>query len=529
MRRREFLKAIPSSVTGAMLAAPSIASPQGSRTLNFIPYADVAVIDPVFSAAYTTRTHALAVFDTLYGTDEALQPQPQMVAGHFVEDDGLTWRLTLRDKLVFHDGTPVLARDCAASIRRWGARDAFGQVLMDATKEIQAPDDRTLVFRLKRLFPLLPAALGRASSLVPAIMPERLANTDPFKQLTEVVGSGPFRFLADERVAGARVAYARHAEYVPRPGGTPSFTAGPRVANVDRIVFNVVSDAATAAAALQTGDADWVEQPLIDLLPMLGRSREIAIEIKDRTGMVGCFRFNHLHPPFDNAAIRRVVLQAVNQADCMTAVAGVKPDYWQDDVGYFPPGSPLAARPGFGRTEPGKMAGLRDALTAAGYKGERVVFLSGADVPRISAICEVMRDMLTQIGMNVDFVTTDWGTVLSRINSRNPTSQGGWSCYCTYWSGMDQWLPPSHTFLRASGARGATGWPDSPDLEALRAKWLAAGGEAAQREIGNELEQTAEQAVPYVPLGLFRQPIAYRRNVTGILNGAPVFTNLRKE
>ncbi len=204
MRRRELLKAIPSSVTGAMLAAPSIASPQGSRTLNFIPYADVAVIDPVFSTAYTTRTHALAVFDTLYGTDEALQPQPQMVAGHIVEDDGLTWRLTLRDKLVFHDGTPVLARDCAASIRRWGARDAFGQVLMDATKEIQAPDDRTLVFRLKRPFPLLPAALGRASSLVPAIMPERLANTDPFKQLTEVVGSGPFRFLTDERVAGAR-------------------------------------------------------------------------------------------------------------------------------------------------------------------------------------------------------------------------------------------------------------------------------------------------------------------------------------
>jgi len=213
---------------------------------------------------------------------------------------------------------------------------------------------------------------------------------------------------------------------VPRPGGTPSFTAGPRVANVDRIVFNVVSDAATAAAALQTGDADWVEQPLIDLLPVLGRSREIAIEIKDRTGMVGCFRFNHLHPPFDNAAIRRVVLQAVNQADCMTAVAGVKPDYWQDDVGYFPPGSPLAARPGFGRTEPGKMAGLRGALAAAGYKGERVVFLSGADVPRISAICEVMRDTLTQIGMNVDFVTTDWGTVLSRINAgtRPPRAAG---------------------------------------------------------------------------------------------------------
>ncbi|EHL99146.1 Tat pathway signal sequence domain protein [Acetobacteraceae bacterium AT-5844] len=529
MLRRDLLKTSAALLGGSALSMPGIARAQGSKVLNFIPYADVAVVDPTFSTAYTTRTHALAVFDTLYGTDENLQPHPQMVAGHVLEDDGLTWRMTLRDGLVFHDGSRVLARDCVASIRRWGARDAFGQVVMDATNEITAPDDKTIVFRLKRPFPLLPLALGRASSLVPGIMPERLANTDPFKQVTEVVGSGPFRFVADERVPGARVVYAKHTGYVPRPDGTASYTAGPRAAYVDRVVFNVITDPATAAAALQTGDADWVEQPLIDLLPMLQRSRDINVEIKDKTGMVGCFRFNHLQPPFNNPAIRRVVLQAVNQADCMTSVAGAAPDYWQGDVGYFPPGSPMATTPGFGKADAAQREKLKAALADAGYKGERVVLLSGADVPRINAVCEVMRDVLVQIGMNVDFVAADWGTVVSRINSREPVEKGGWSCYCTYWSGMDQWMPPSHTFLRASGARGATGWPDSPELEALRNQWLLADGEAAQKQVAAQLQATAEQVVPYIPLGLFKQPIAYRKNITGILAGAPVFTNLRKE
>ncbi|WP_160119966.1 ABC transporter substrate-binding protein [Rhodovarius lipocyclicus] len=522
MRRRHVLAA-----GAAAVMAPRLSLAQANRVLNFIPYADVAVVDPVFSTAYTTRTHALACFDTLWGMDENLTPQYQMLAGHTVEDDGLTWKLTLRDSLQFHDGTPVLARDCVASIKRWGARDAFGQVLMDATNELTAPDDKTIQFRLKRKFPLLPMALGRASSLVPGIMPERLANHDPFRQQTEVVGSGPFKFVADERVPGARVVYARHTGYVPRADGTPSYTAGPRTPNVDRVVFNVITDPGTAIAALQTGDADWVEQPLIDLLPTLQRNRNIAVEIKDRTGMVGTFRFNHLNAPFNNAAVRRVVLNAVNQATCMTAVASARPDYWQAEVGFFPPGSPIADKPSFGNTDAARLPGMRQALIDAGYKGEKVVLLVGSDVPRINAICEVMRDVLTQLGMNVDYVSTDWGSVVARINSRNPVEQGGWSCYCTYWSGMDQALPAMHTFLRANGARGATGWPDSPELEALRTEWLMADT-AQQGEIGARIAAKAAEVVPYIPLGLFKQPIAYRRNITGILNGAPVFTNLRK-
>src|SRR3954447_25521822 len=115
MRRRSIL----SASIFASLAAPRIAQSQSAKTLKFVPQADLAVLDPVYAKAYVTRNHAFLVYDTLYGLDEHYQPHPQMVEGHAVEDSGKLWTLTLRDGLMFHDGSKVLARDAVASIRRW--------------------------------------------------------------------------------------------------------------------------------------------------------------------------------------------------------------------------------------------------------------------------------------------------------------------------------------------------------------------------------------------------------------------------
>ncbi|MES2711535.1 MAG: ABC transporter substrate-binding protein [Pseudomonadota bacterium] len=524
MRRRQLL-----SASAALLATPRIGHAQDNATLRFVPYADVAVLDPVWSATLVTRTHALAVFDTLYGTAADFSVHPQMVAGHVVEDDGKRWRLTLREGLRFHDNTPVLARDCAASIARWGKRDVFGQLLMAAVDAIEAPDDRTLVFRLKRPFPLLHVALGRPSTQVPVIMPERLANTDAFTQVTEMVGSGPYRFVADERIAGARLAYARFAGYVPRADGTPDQMAGPRIANLERLEFHIIPDPATAAAALQSGAVDWVEQPLIDLLPRLRRSRDVVVEVKDQAGMVGHLRLNHLYPPFDNPAIRRVVLQAISQADCMIAVAGNDPALWSDGVGIFTPGSPMASEAGLPpRGARPDLPALARALTTAGYAGQRVVMLSGADVPRVSAVCEVTAAVMRQIGMNIDFVSTDWGTLNQRITNRRPVEEGGWHCYCTYVSGYDMAIPATQTGLRANGTAFSVGWANIPALDVLRNRWLAAESLAEQKAICDEIQLLCRQEVPFVPLGRYAQPAAYRRSLSGMMAGLPVFTGVRK-
>jgi peptide/nickel transport system substrate-binding protein len=526
MDRRQFLKA---SAAAAFVPAPHIARAQDSKILRFVPYSDVAIIDPIWTTGYSTRTHALLVWDTLYGLDENLQPQPQMVEGHVVGDEGKRWTLTLRPGLVFHDGTKVLARDAVASIKRWGARDAFGQSLMAVTDEISAPDDRTIVFRLKKPFPLLPAALARPSALVAAIMPERLAETDPFKQIPEAIGSGPFRYLKEERISGARHVYARHEGYVPRSEGTPSFTAGPRTPYLDRIEFQVMPDPATAISALQTGAVDWIEQPMIDLLPLLREDPNIVVAVKDRSGMAGQLRLNHVQPPFNNPAIRRVILKALDQMECMDAVCGGDPSVTRSTMGFFPASSAMASDAGIeALTAKKDYAKLKQELEAAGYKGERIVLLSGQDVPRISQVAEVAADMLRKIEANVDFLAADWGTVLQRITNRRPVEEGGWSCYVTYWSGLDLGSPATNSPLRANGPKAGPGWPESAALEALRARWLEAGDLAQQKAIAQEIQLQAMQDVPYVPAGQYFQPVAYRKNLTGMLNGVPVFTNLRK-
>jgi len=264
VRRRDLLKVAGASV--AAFAAPWIGRAERANKLVFVPTEDLSALDPVIGGPRSRRNHAYLLFDTLYGIDTDWTAQPQMAEGHQVEEDGLTWTLTLRDGLRFHDKEPVLARDVVASIRRFAARISFADALMAATEELSAPDDRTVRFRLKRPFPHLPEALAGPGGNVPAIMPERLAATSPFKPVGEVVGSGPYRFLPDEYVSGARAAHERFPLYQPRASGAVGFTAGPKIAHFDRVEW-LTLDQFSASAALRSGEVDWWEVPLNDQRP----------------------------------------------------------------------------------------------------------------------------------------------------------------------------------------------------------------------------------------------------------------------
>ncbi len=470
----------------------------------------------------------MMVFDTLYGTDSAYRVSPQMVAGHTTQDDGLTWTLTLRDNLLWHDDEKVLARDCVASIRRWGARDSFGQTLLTVTDELSAPDDKTIRFRLKRPFPLLPAALGKPGSNICAMMPERLALTDPFRQITEMTGSGPFRFKPDEHIAGARAVYERNPAYVPCPDGTPSFTAGPKIVHVDRVEWIVIPDPGTAAAAMQSGEMDWWEAPTFDLLPLLARNADLVIPPPDPLGFLGNLRLNHLQPPFNNPALRRALIGAVSQEDYMAAAAG-DPANWRAGVGVFAPASPMASQAGMQvLTSPRDLVAVAKAVAASGYNNERTVLLIPSDFPLLKALGDVGADLLKRIGMNVDAQYADWGSVLQRLAKTDPVEQGGWSLFHTYWSGLDEFDPAVHTFLRGNGKAASRGWPTSERLEALRNEWLGSTDLADRQRIAALMQQQAFIDVPYIPLGQILPRTVHRRSVTDVLTGYAVFWNLRK-
>ncbi len=528
MKRRDILKATASA--GIVLAAPAIVSAADTKTLKFVPQADLAVLDPVFTTAYVTRNHAYLVFDTLYGIDTDYNVQPQMVAGHEVGDDGKLWRLTLREGLKFHDGTPVLARDALASIKRWAARDAFGASLTAVTAEMSAPSDRVVQIRLHKPFPMLPLAMGHGSNTMLPVMPERLANTPPSQAVTEMVGSGPYRFVAKERVAGSLAVYEAFESYVPRASGTPSFTTGPKIAHIPRIEWHTIPDAATAAAALQSGEIDWWEQPTSDLLPLLRRNADIVVETLDRAGNIGFLRLNSLLPPFDKPAVKHALLGAINQADFMMAVVGDDPNMWRDKAGVFTPGTPLATDVGVDVISgPRDYDKVKQDLIAAGYKGEKVTLIAATDFPAINALCEVSADVMRKAGINLDYQALDWGTVTQRRNNKGLPAQGGWNAHCTYTAGYDLLNPATNPSLNAVGADGFVGWPTDPKLTALRTAWFDAPDLAAQQQICRDIQTQFWQDPPYYPLGQFFLATAYRKTVNGILPGSfTLFWNAHK-
>ena len=509
------------------LGAPAIVAAQGSRRLRFVTRGDPTILDPIWSTATITRNHSLMVFDYLFGLDSAGNPQPQMLEGTKVDDDGRRWTLVLRDGLLWHDGERVLARDCVASIRRWGARDAYGQALMAATDELSAPDDRTIVFRLKHPFPTLPLALGKTSASVCAMMPERLANTPPAQQIKEIIGSGPFRFNAAERVVGATTVYERFAGYKPRDG-VASGSAGPKRVFFDRVEWVVMPDSGTAAAALQNGEVDWWDVPVIDLLPVLKKRGNVTTRVLDPKGTMYVMILNHVQPPFDNPAIRRAVLEAVDQSEFVTAANGDDPALRHLPTGFFCPGTASASDAGLSVFQgPRDFKASAEAIKRAGYKGEPVAVMVSGDYPNLSALSEVGADMMRKIGLNVDYQVTDWGTVQQRRVKKDPVQSGGWSTFFTGFEGSDHSNPAGHLALKSSGPTAWFGWPTDPKIEELRDQWLVAS-EAEQPLLCRDLQLQAFQSVPYIPLGQSFTPSAYLSNLVDLLDGPAKFWNVRR-
>jgi peptide/nickel transport system substrate-binding protein len=519
--RRTLLKGIAgaSALAGSGgLAMPALSQGANARTLRFVPQANLANFDPIWGTQYVVRNAAAYVWDTLYGVDEKLQPQRQMVEGEEVSADGLTWTFRLRPGLKFHDGTPVLAKDVVASLVRWSARDPMGLMLRDIQNELTAVDDRTWKWVLKKPYPKMLLALAKNNAPCSFIMPERIAVTDPFKQITEYVGSGPMRFVRDEWVPGARAVFAKFADYVPRQEPA-SWLAGGKQILVDRIEWVIMPDPATAAAALQNGEVDWWENPLSDLVPLLKKNRNINVDIADPLGNIGSFRMNTLHPPFDNVKARRAVLTAMNQEDYMRAIVGDDDALWKPLPGYFTPGTPLYNEEGGEVLKMRNLEAAKKLLAESGYKGEPVVCVVAQDQSITKAQGEVTADLLKKIGFNVDFVATDWGTTGTRRAQKTPPGQGGWNMFHTWHAGADCINPAAYTAIRANGDKAWFGWPNSPEVERDIVEWFDAKNLDEEKAAMRKLNKDALDFVVYAPTGFFLSYQAWRKNVTGVVKG----------
>ncbi|MCW8086057.1 ABC transporter substrate-binding protein [Sabulicella glaciei] len=519
MDRRTFLQASAATAASAGFAAPALSQGANARTLRFVPQANLANFDPIWGTQYVVRNAAVLVWDTLYGMDDKLAPQRQMVEAEENSSDGLTWTFRLRPGLKFHDGEPVRARDVTASLTRWMARDPMGLMIRGIQEELTATDDRSFRWVLKRPYPKLLVALGKMSTPMAFIMPERIARTDPFTQISEYVGSGPMRFIRNEWVPGARSVFEKFNDYQPRSEPANWLSGGKRML-VDRIEWAIMPDPATAAAALQNGEVDWWENPITDLIPLLRRNRNVQADIADPLGNIGAFRLNHLHPPFNDVRARRALLMAMDQEDYMRAIVGSDDAMWKRLPGYFTPGTPLYTEEGGEILKgPRNLDAARALLRESGYTNQPIVVLAAQDQPITKAQGDVTADLLRRLGMNVDFVATDWGTVGQRRAMKNPPSQGGWNIFFSWHAGADCVSPAANVGLQAGGDGAWFGWPNIPAVQQKIAEWYDAPDLEAEKKVIGELNRAALDNVVYVPSGFFLGYQAWRRNVSGVVKG----------
>jgi len=519
LTRREFgIAAGAAAVAGYGFPRNTCAA--DTKTLRFIAQSDLRVLDPVWTTAYITRNHGYMVFDTLFAIDAEFAPHPQMVGDYSMSPDKLTYQFKLRDGLGFHDGSPVRGVDCVASVKRWMARDGHGQALKPVLDEIKADGDKGFTIKLKEPFPLLLEGLGKVSSLALFVMPERLANTDPFQQVTEMVGSGPFKFVKDEFEPGHKVVYVKNTDYVPREE-PPSWASGGKVVKVDRVEWLYIPDVMTKVAAMNAGEADWWENPPPDIWPILAGNADLNLTRIDPLENTIMVRFNHLLPPFDNPKMRQAVLVVIDQADFLAALAGDQKN-WEICASFFTCGTPMANDAGSAA-----LTGKRDfdkakkLIAEAGYKGEKIVVMDGVDQFVVHSQALVVADLLKKLGLNVDLQAMDWGTLVTRRASKEPLDKGGWNIFATGWVGADMLDPVLNLPLKTNGDGAWFGWPKDDRLEALRTQWIKAATLDERKKLAAAIQERAFEVVPFLPTGQWKVQTVYRKSVKGVIQAPP--------
>jgi peptide/nickel transport system substrate-binding protein len=469
------------------------------------------------------------VYDTLLATDSSFKVQPQM-ADWKVSDDKLTYTFTLREGLKWHDGSPVTAEDCVVSLKRWSKIETMGQTLMDFTASLEATGDRTITLKLKEPFALVLESIAKPSSKVPFMMPRRLAETPVGQQIPEQIGSGPFKFVKAEFQPGVKAVYEKNPDYVPRKE-PPSWTAGGKVAKVDRVEWITMPDAQTAVNALQSGDIDFMEHVPFDLVTTLAADKDLKVDTLDKLGFQTLGRMNFLHPPFDNVKVRRAAFLALNQKDVLDALVG-NPEYYQVCGAVFGCDTPLATDVGSESLVKGNgMVEARKLLAESGYDGTPVVIMAPGDALPFKAQPIVAAQLLREAGFKVDLQATDWQTLVSRRASQKPPKEGGWNMLFTNFVIADVVDPVVNELVNSTGTKGAWfGWPVDARMEAMRDAFARSSSREERKKIAAEIQSEVYDQVIYIPLGQWRGVSAWRKSLSGVLDGpaTPVFWNIDK-
>lgn len=515
-------------ITVAMgLGVSTLAGAMAETTIRFVPGSDLQVLDPIWTTSGVTKYHGYMIYDTLFSMDGNGVAQPQMVDSYKLSNDKLTYTFTLRDGLKWHDGKPVTAEDCVASIKRWGAKDGAGKVLMSRTKELRVVNDKTFVLELSKPYGVVIDSLGKNISNIPFMMPKRVAATSPDEQIKETIGSGPFVFVKDEWVPGSKVVYKKFDGYVPRKEPA-SGVAGGKVAKVDRVEWVIVGDPQTALSAIVAGEVDYWDNPISDVLPVLESSKGVTTKIISQAGWLGMQFINHRHPPFNDVRARQALAWLMNQETYLQAIIG-NPALYKTCPSFFACGMPMSTDVGSEAImghDPKKAKALFKA-TGWNFKTP-IVLLDPTDDAIVHAATLVTAQALRNIGLTVDIQAMDWATLSKRRAMKETPSEGGWNLFISYGGGVTLSNPLFSTAYSATGDyyNGVT----DATIEKLRTDWALAVSLEEKQEVARKYQKRAFEIGLWLPYGQWAAPVALRDNLHGVLDNteAVVFWNIEK-
>lgn len=528
LQRRTFVAGSIAAVLSSATQAVGGIARSDPNTLRVVPQAEPQSFDPVFAQVNNVSMHGAMIYDQLFGWDDKMNVQPQMVDTWKLSDDHLLYTFVLRRGLKFHDGSDVTTRDVIPSLKRMFVRDSQNQILAGLIEGYERIDDRTFTLRLKQPFAFTEFLLGGSNGVVGAIMREKDALTDPFTPVRARIGSGPFRFVEAEYVPGARLVYEKFDGYLPRPELASGF-AGGKVVKVDRVEWIIIRDPSTAYLALQQGEVDLLDAPPLDLLPTVERDKDIVIGQVWPLESYAVLRFNELWPPFDNLKARQAVGHAMSQVDYMSAAYG-DPKYWHQCYAYWVCGSPNGTEVGSEAYRKPDLEVARQLVRESGYDGRPVVLIGGSDIPAYQRLSLVTVDLLQKIGFKVDLQMSDWGSVATRRQKKDPPWKGGWNLFHTSANGAQLASPlTSPSTITTCDGKNFYGWPCDQVEEDMRLRYIREPDPAKRMELLLDMHRRLWEVLPYLPLGQFVQPFLWRSNVSGVLrSNVLAFWNISK-
>jgi peptide/nickel transport system substrate-binding protein len=394
------------ALTGSLVFSTA-AAPRRGGTLRVAEIGEPLTLDTVATTATLTSSITQAIFEELFAFDVNWQVQPFLVDSYTRSKDGRTYTFVLRKSVPFHNGKEMTAEDVVASLNRWGKASPRGSAVYKGVESVTASDKYTVVMKLKEPFAPLLAFLALPNGAA-AIMPKEIIEATGTGPLKQYIGTGPYRFA--EWVPDRHVKLARFDKYAAR-SEAPSGAAGRREAIADEIFFYPVSQVATRAAGVQSGDYDVADAtPNQDAYSQFKKDPRVVVGLI-KPGDFLTFFFNKKQGLMTNEKLRQAVLIALDMQPIMKATFG-DPELFSLGPSIYPQGTPWYTTAGAEMYNVHDAARAKQLMKEAGYNGEPVRWLTTQQYDYMFKSTVVAAAQLQHVGFKVDMQVLEWAGVL---------------------------------------------------------------------------------------------------------------------